>query len=57
MRASVNLPPYSIYMKLGLRELEAIIMILSLVDWSIQVPRRVMVDVLVQVDKFYYPLI
>ena len=46
LRASVNLPPYSIYMKLGLRELQATIMILSLVDWSIQVPRRVMVDVL-----------
>ena len=54
--ASVNLLPYSIYKQLGLGELKATTITLSLVDRSIKVPIRVVEDVLVQVEKFYYPV-
>ena len=52
--ASVNLLPYSIYNQLGLRGLKATTITVSLADRSIKVPRRVVEDVLVQVEKFYY---
>ena len=51
---SVNLLPYSIYKQLGLGELKATTVILSLANRLIQVPRGVVKDVLVQVEKFYY---
>ena len=54
--ASLNLLPYSIYKKLGLGELKATTITLSLADCSIKVPRGVVEDVLVQVEKFYYPM-
>ena len=54
--ASVNLLPYSIYNQLGLGELKTTTMTLSLADWSIKVPKGIVEDVLVQVDKFYYPI-
>ncbi|RVW94437.1 Retrovirus-related Pol polyprotein from transposon 17.6 [Vitis vinifera] len=49
--ASVNLLPYSIYKQLGLGELKATTITLSLADRSIKVPRGVVEDVLVQVEK------
>ena len=52
--ASVNLFTYSIYKQLGLGELKATTITLSLADCSIKVPKRVVEDVLVQVEKFYY---
>ncbi|RVW12798.1 hypothetical protein CK203_113220 [Vitis vinifera] len=54
--ASVNLLPYSVYKQLGLRELKPTAITLSLVDRSVKIPRGVIEDVLVQVDKFYYPV-
>ncbi|RVW34657.1 Retrovirus-related Pol polyprotein from transposon 17.6 [Vitis vinifera] len=54
--ASVNLLPYSIYKQLGLGELKATTITLSLADRSIKVPRGVVEDVLVQIEKFYYPV-
>ncbi|RVW35225.1 hypothetical protein CK203_085841 [Vitis vinifera] len=54
--ASVNLLPYSIYKQLGLGELKATTITLSLANRSIKVPRGVVEDVLVQVEKFYYPV-
>ncbi|XP_034681081.1 uncharacterized protein LOC117911023 [Vitis riparia] len=42
--------------QLGLGELKATTIILSLADRSIKVPRGVVKDVLVQVEKFYYPV-
>ncbi|RVW81639.1 Retrovirus-related Pol polyprotein from transposon 17.6 [Vitis vinifera] len=54
--ASVNLLPYSIYKQLGLGELKATTITLSLADRSIKVPRGIVEDVLVQVEKFYYPV-
>ncbi|KAL6313359.1 hypothetical protein AAG906_001070 [Vitis piasezkii] len=54
--ASVNLLPYSVYKQLGLRELKPTSITLSLVDSSIKIPRGVIEDVLVQTDKFYYPI-
>ncbi|RVW85026.1 Retrovirus-related Pol polyprotein from transposon 17.6 [Vitis vinifera] len=54
--ASVNLLPYSIYKQLGLGELKATTIKLSLADRSIKVPRGVVENVLVQVEKFYYPV-
>ena len=54
--ASINLLPYSVYKQLGLGELRPTSIILSLVDRSIKIPKGTMEDVLIQVDKFYYPV-
>ncbi|RVW19934.1 hypothetical protein CK203_115149 [Vitis vinifera] len=52
--ASVNLLPYSVYKQLGLGELKPTSITLSLADRSVKIPRGMIEDVLVQVDKFYY---
>ncbi|WKA06624.1 hypothetical protein VitviT2T_024517 [Vitis vinifera] len=52
--ASVNLLPYSIYKQLGLGELKPTSITLSLTGRSVKIPRRIIEDVLVQVDNFYY---
>ena len=54
--ASVNLLPYSVYKKLGLGELKPTSITLSLADRSIKIPNGTVEDVLIQVDKFYYPV-
>lgn len=54
--ASVNLLPHSIYQKLGLGQLKPTPMTLQLADCSDKVPRGVVEDVLIQVDKFYFPV-
>ena len=54
--ASVNLLPYSMYKQLGLGELKPTNIILSLVDRSVKIPKGIVEDVLVKVDKFYYPV-
>ena len=54
--ASVNLLPYSVYKQLGLGELKPTTITLSLADRSIKIPKGTMEDVLIQVDKFYYPV-
>ncbi|RVW80373.1 Retrovirus-related Pol polyprotein from transposon 17.6 [Vitis vinifera] len=54
--ASVNLLPYSVYKQLGLGGLKPTAITLSLADRSVKIPRGVIEDVLVQVEKFYYPV-
>ena len=54
--ASVNLLPYSVYVDLGLGELEPTNITLKLADCSVKIPRGIVKDVLVQVDKFYFPV-
>ena len=54
--ASVNLFPYSVYVELGLGELQPTNITLQLVDRSVKIPRGIVKDVLVQVDKFYFPV-
>ena len=54
--ASVNLLPSSMYKQLGLGELKPTSITLSLADKSIKIPKGTMEDVLIQVDKFYYPV-
>ena len=54
--SSVNLFPYSMYKKLGLGELKPISITLSLDDRSIKIPKGTIEDVLIQVDRFYYPV-
>ena len=54
--ASVNLLPYSVYVELGLGELEPTNITLQLADRSVKIPRGIVKDVLVQVDKFYFPV-
>ena len=54
--ASVNLLPYSVYVDLGLRELEPTNITLQLVDRSVKIRRGIVKDVLVQVHKFYFPV-
>ena len=54
--ASVNLLPYSMYKQLGLGELKPTNITLSLADRSVKIPKGIVEDVLVKVDKFYYPV-
>jgi hypothetical protein len=54
--ASVNLLPYSVYVQLGLGELKPTSVTLQLADISVKVPRGIIEDVLIKVDKFYYPV-
>ena len=54
--ASVNLLPYSVYKQLGLGELKPTTLTLSLADRSVKIPKGTVEDILVQVDKFYYPV-
>ena len=54
--ASVNLLPYSVYKQLGLRDLKPTNITLSLADRSVKIPKGIVEDVLVKVDKFYYPV-
>ena len=54
--ASVNLLPYSVYKQLGLGELKSTNITLSLADRSVKIPKGIVEDVLVKVDKFYYPV-
>ena len=56
LRASVNLLPYSVYVELGLGELEPTNITLQLADRSVNIPKGIVNDVLVQVDKFYFPV-
>ena len=53
---SVNLLPYSVYVELGLGDLEPANITLQLADRSVKIPRGIMNDVLVQVDKLYFPV-
>ena len=54
--ASVNLLPYSVYKQLGLGGLKPTNITLSLADRSVKIPKGIVEDVLVKVDKFYYPV-
>jgi len=52
--ASVNLLPYSLFQSLNLGELKPTSVTLLLADRFVKVPRGIVEDVLVQVDKFIY---
>ena len=54
--SSVNLLPYLMYKQLGLGELKSTNITLSLADRLVKIPKRIVEDVLVKVDKFYYPV-
>ncbi|KAJ9545447.1 hypothetical protein OSB04_025154 [Centaurea solstitialis] len=54
--ASINLMPLSIFRKLGLGEVQPTNITLQLADRSINYPYGVIEDVLVKVDKFYFPV-
>jgi hypothetical protein len=54
--ASVNLLPYSVFQSLNLGELKPTSVTFLLVDRYVKVPRGIVDDVLVQVDKFIYPM-
>ena len=52
----MNLLPYSVYKQLGLGELKPTNITLSLANRSVKIPKGIVEDVLVKVDKFYYPV-
>jgi hypothetical protein len=54
--ASVNLLPHSVYLQLWLGELKPTSMTLQLADRLVKVPRGIVKDVLIKVDKFYFPV-
>ena len=49
--SSVNLIPYSVYLELGLGELQPSNCTLQLADRSVRTPRGRIHDILVQIDK------
>ena len=55
-RANVNLLPYSVYKQLGLGGLKPTTITLSFADRSVKILKGMVEDVLVKVDKFYYPV-
>ena len=56
LEASVNLLPYLVFQSLTLGELKPTSVTLVLADRFVKVPRGIVEDVLVQVDKFIYPM-
>ena len=52
----MNLMPFSVYMQLGLGELKPTSITLSLADKSVKIPKGIVEDVLVKIDKLYYPI-
>jgi len=54
--ASVNLLSYSVFLSLNLGELKPTSVTLLLADRSIKVPGGIVEHVLIQVDKFIYPV-
>jgi hypothetical protein len=48
---SVNLLPYLVYL-----QLKPTSMTLQLADRSVKIPREIIEDVLIKVDKFYFPV-
>ena len=56
LEASVNLMPYSIDLLLGLAEIKPTSIVLQLADRSVRRPRGIVKDVLIPIDKFYYPV-
>ena len=47
---------YSVYLLLGPGEIKPTSIVLQLVDRSVQRIRGIVEDVLIQIDKFYYPV-
>ncbi|XP_022041741.1 uncharacterized protein LOC110944386 [Helianthus annuus] len=54
--ASINLMPYSMYERLGLGELSPTRMSLSLADRLVKYPRGIIENLLVKVNKFFFPV-
>jgi hypothetical protein len=52
----VNLLPYSVYLQLGFGELKLTTVTLLLADKSMKRPRGIIEDVLIKIDKFYFPV-
>ena len=52
----MNLLPYLVYLQLRLGELKPMSMTLKLADRSVKRPRGIIEDVLIKVDKFYFPM-
>jgi hypothetical protein len=52
----MNLLPYSVFQSLNLGELKPTFVTLLLADRSVKVSRGIVEDVLLQVDKFIYPV-
>ena len=48
--------PYSVYKQLGLGELKPTNITLSLADRSVKIPKGIVEDVLVKIDKIYYSI-
>jgi hypothetical protein len=54
--ASVNLLSYSVYKELGLGELKPTTVVSQLADRSVKKSCGIVEDVIIRVDKFYFPV-
>ena len=55
LEVSVDLLPYFVYKQLGLGELQPTNLTLLLANRSVKVPKGITEDVILKVDKFYFP--
>ena len=53
---NVNILSYLVFVKLGLRILHLTPVVLQLTDRSMKIPFGIVKDVLIRVDKFYFPI-
>ncbi|KAD5507914.1 hypothetical protein E3N88_15617 [Mikania micrantha] len=54
--ASINLMPYAVFEKLGVEELKPTRMSIQLADWSVKYPRGIVENLLVEIDRFVFPV-
>ncbi|GJY58731.1 putative nucleotidyltransferase, ribonuclease H [Tanacetum coccineum] len=54
--ASISLMPYSMFLRLNLGELKPTRMCIELADKSTQIPRGIAENVIVKIDKFFFPV-
>jgi hypothetical protein len=52
----VNLLRYSVYLQLDLGKLKPTSMTLQPANRSVKIPQGIIKDVLIKVDKFYFPM-
>ena len=54
--ASINLLPFSMYQQLGLGDLHPTRVTIQLADRSVKIPKGEIIDVLIRVGEFIYPI-
>ncbi|GJS90819.1 zinc knuckle CX2CX4HX4C containing protein [Tanacetum coccineum] len=54
--ASINIMPFSMYKRLGMRKLEPINMVIKMADNTKSIPKGILKNLLIKIDKFIFPI-